>query len=88
MAEEGPAQPASLQAWRMMAKVQELFAYKNGRSFYGPVLKRRYVSDYSTDFDISNALFSLGTVSSFHLLRALSQEVPFMVKIVSEEGRR
>ena len=37
-------------------------------NIYGPVLKRRYLGDFSTDFDNSNAIFSLGTVSSFHLL--------------------
>ena len=37
-------------------------------NIYGPVLKRRYLSDFSTDFDKSNAIFSLGPVSSFHLL--------------------
>ena len=37
-------------------------------NIYGPVLKRRYLSDFSTDFDKSNAIFSLETVSSFHLL--------------------
>ena len=37
-------------------------------NIYGPVLKRRYLSDFSTDLDKSNAIFSLGPVSSFHLL--------------------
>ena len=57
-------------------------------NIYGPVLKRRYLSDFSTDSDKSNAIFSLETVSSFHLLWPLSQEVCFKVKIASEDGRR
>ena len=57
-------------------------------NIYGPVLKRRYLSDFSTDFDKSNAIFSLETVSSFHLLGPLSQEVCFTVKTASEVGRR
>ena len=57
-------------------------------NIYGPVLKRRYLSDFSTDFDKSNASFSLESVSSFHLLGTLSQEVCFTVKTASEVGRR
>ena len=57
-------------------------------NIYGPVLKRRYLSDFLTDLNKSNAIFSLETVSSFHLLGPLSQEVCFKVKTASEVGRR
>ena len=58
------------------------------KKIYVPVLKRPYLSDYSTDFDKSNAIFSLATVSSFHLFWPLSQEVCFKVKTASEVGQR
>ena len=57
-------------------------------NIYGPALKRRYLSDFLTDLNKSNAIFSLETVSSFHLLGPLSQEVCFKVKTASEVGRR
>ena len=57
-------------------------------NIYGPALKRRYLSDFLTDLNKSNAIFSLETVSSFHLLGPLSQGVCFKVKTASEVGRR
>ena len=71
----------------MFQDCQRARASSRRRKILWDGLKNEYLGGFWTDFAKSNAIFSLGKVGSFHLLRSRSQKVSFKVKIESEDGQ-